>query len=103
MFENDNLLFRHIIKYSIIIIVLLLIIASLYNPNVIYHYEYIDLDNNKGNAKYCSYKFHEGRAGGQGSPVCELEDGTIKQVKEYKYIYDNEYRLIDKITGDNKK
>ena len=54
------------------------------------YYEYIDLDNNKGVAKYCSYKFKEryiilgGGSGGQGSPICELEDGTILQVKQYK-------------------
>lgn len=64
-------------------------------PTIKYHYEYVDLDNNKGIAKECSYKFKEGRAGGQGSPVCELEDGTVRQVKEYKYIYDGEYKPID--------
>ena len=53
-----------------------------------YHYEYIDLDNNKGIAKECSYKFDGYKKGGQGSPVCVLEDGTVKQVKEYKYIYE---------------
>lgn len=52
-------------------------------PQTQYHYEYIDLDNNKGVAKECSYKSEKVRSGGQGSPVCELEDGTVKQVKEY--------------------
>lgn len=34
-------------------------------PQDEYHYEYIDLDNNKGIAKGCSYKFTKGRAGGK--------------------------------------
>ena len=62
-----------------------------------YHYEYIDLDNNNGIAKECSYKSKEYKSGGQGSTVCELEDGTIKQVKEYKYIYDGKYIPIKEI------
>lgn len=57
-------------------------------PQAKYHYEYLDLDNNNGIAKNCSYKFENLGRGGQGSPVCELEDGTVKQVKEYKYISD---------------
>ena len=58
------------------------------------YYEYIDLDNDKGKARYCSYKFEHIKAGGQGSPVCELYDGTIIQVKQYKYI--KELKGIDK-------
>lgn len=53
-------------------------------------YEYIDLDGNKGLAKECSYKFKENYSGGQGSPVCILEDETVIQVKQYKLI---DYRL----------
>ena len=67
---------------------ILLLIISLVVPEEKYHYEYIDLDNYEGIAKECSYKFDESFRGGQGSPVCELEDGTIKQVKQYKYILD---------------
>lgn len=66
-------------------------------PQNKYHYEYVDLDNNNGVAKECSYKFEKYKSGGQGSPVCELEDGTIKQVKEYKYIYDGKYIPIKEI------
>ena len=66
-------------------------------PRKKYHYEYIDLDNNKGIALECSYKFEDYKRGGQGSPVCELEDGTIKQVKEYKYIFDGKYVPIKEI------
>ena len=66
-------------------------------PQTKFHYEYIDLDNNNGIAKECSYKFEEYKSGGQESTVCELEDGTIKQVKEYKYIYDGKYIPIKEI------
>lgn len=67
-------------------IILCLIILCI--PQTKYHYEYIDLDNNNGIAKECSYRFNNTFSGGQGSPICELEDETIKQVKEYKYIFD---------------
>ena len=70
------------------IIIILFFILVLSIPQTEHQYEYIDLDNNKGTAKECSYKFREYRAGGQGSPVCELADGTIKQVKEYRCIYE---------------
>lgn len=66
-------------------------------PQNKYHYEYVDLDNNSGVAKECSYEFKDYGRGGQGSPVCKLEDGTIKQVKEYKYIYDGKYIPIKEI------
>ena len=69
-------------------------------PVDVYHYEYIDLDDNKGIAKECSYEFTEGRAGGQGSPVCVLEDGTVKQVKEYKYVYEKTIVPIKEYWGD---
>ena len=69
-------------------------------PQTQYHYEYIDLDDNKSIAKECSYKFEEIYRGGQGSSVCELEDGTIKQVKEYKYIYDGKVVPIKEIFKD---
>lgn len=84
----------------ICLIILGLIISCF--PQTQYHYEYIDLDNNKGIAKECSYKFEEYKRGGQGSPVCELEDGTIKQVKEYKYIYDGKVVPIKGIFKEEK-
>ena len=71
-------------------------------PQTQYHYEYIDLDNNKDVAKECSYEFEGYKRGGQGSPVCELEDGTIKQVKEYKYIYDGKIVPIKEIFKEEK-
>ena len=72
-------------------------LLCLCSPQNKYHYEYLDLDNNNGIAKECSYKREEYKSGGQGSTVCELEDGTIKQVKEYKYIYDGKYIPIKEI------
>lgn len=84
----------------ICLIILGLIISCF--PQTQYHYEYIDLDNNKGVAKECSYKFEEIHRGGQGSPVCELEDGTIKQVKKYKYIYDGKVVPIKEIFKEEK-
>lgn len=74
------------IFYCICLCLLFLLIMCI--PQQEYHYEYTDLDNVKGIAEECSYEFHSIGAGGQGSPVCELEDGTVKGVKEYKYIYE---------------
>ena len=54
----------------------------------------------KGIAEVCSYKFEETRAGGQGSPVCTLYDGTIKQVKEYKKFYDGKIAPIREKSGE---
>ena len=47
------------------------------------YYEYTDLDNNKGIAKYCTNK--SGVRGGYslGTLYCELENGTTIIVKEY--------------------
>ena len=79
-------------KFVIIIMVFtfgLMILDPLidsYTPREIYEYEYVDLDNNTGKAEYCSYKFVGYKKGGQGSPICELSDGTIKQVKQYKKV-----------------
>ena len=84
----------------ICLIILGLIISCF--PQTQYHYEYTDLDNNKGVAKNCSYKFEGYKRGGQGSPVCELDDGTVKQVKEYKYIFDGKYVPIKEMIGDDK-
>ena len=81
----------------IIVIGIFLLISCI--PETRYHYEYIDIDNNKGIARECSYKFVGHKSGGQGSPVCELYDGTIKQVKEYKAIYDGTYQPIDEYFG----
>lgn len=75
----------------------ILVLICMYFPQNKYHYEYVDLDNNSGIGKKRSYKFTDYTRGGQGSLVCKLEDGTIKQVKEYKYIYDGEYIPIKEI------
>lgn len=79
------------------IIMILFFVLILSIPQTERHYEYIDLDNNKGIAKECSYKFYANRAGGQGSPVCELTDGTIKQVKEYRCVYEKSIIPIKEI------
>ena len=84
------------------IIFVIFVLIYMCFPENKYHYEYIDLDNNKGIAKECSYKFEEAYRGGQGSPVCKLEDGTIKQVKEYKYIYDGKVVPIKEIFKEEK-
>ena len=83
---------KMIVSFIGICLVFLLIMCV---PHTEYHYDYIDLDNIKGTAKECSYEFDTVFSGGQGSPVCELSDGTIKQVKEYKYVYE---RTIAPIT-----
>lgn len=84
---------------ALVVIVLILMCF----PQEVYHYEYIDLDNIKGVAKECSYKFENSYNGGQGSPVCELSDGTVKQVKEYKYIYEKTIVPIKEIIGGDNK
>ena len=78
----------YIVSWFIMFIIVVLIMMSI--PITKHHYEYIDIDNNEGIAKECSYKFTGYKKGGQGSPVCELYDGTIIQVKQYKYIKDSE-------------
>ena len=96
----DFLKWIGIISLEIIALIIALIILALIwmcFPQNKYHYEFIDLDNNSGIAKECSYKFEDYKRGGQGSPVCELENGTVKQVKEYKYIYDSKYIPIKEI------
>ena len=49
------------------------------------YYTYIDLDNNEGIAYNCQYTDKSYRSGGMGTPICELNDGTIITVKSYKY------------------
>ena len=85
------------IFYSLCTCLLFLLLMCI--PQNEYYYEYTDLDNIKGVAEECSYEFNHGFSGGQGSPVCELEDGTIKSVKEYKYIYVRTYTPIKEILG----
>ena len=46
------------------------------------NYTYIDLNNNKGKAIDCDKNF-------QPYLTCELKDGTIIQVKEYKQEIEN--------------
>ena len=50
------------------------------------YYTYTDMDGNTGVAKVCQVSDYRSgnRGGGQGAPVCRLEDGTIVMVKSYK-------------------
>lgn len=90
MFNYYGELFPGALKWLILLIIsfAIIIIIALCIPQKKYYYEYVDLDNNVGTAEKCSYQFKEYGKGGQGSPICELADGTVKQVKEYKAIYD---------------
>lgn len=85
-----------IISIIILVLFFMLVVYVGYREDKKYdnYYEYIDLDNNKGRALYCSYKFTGYNKGGQGSPVCELYDGTIIQVKQYKKV--KELKGVDK-------
>lgn len=95
-------LLKSLVNGSLIVICIIIVfLILLCIPQKKYHYEFVDLDNNSGIAKECSYKFEHIAKGGQGSPVCELEDGTVKQVKEYKYVYDGKYMPIKEL-GDDK-
>ena len=83
------------IKWIVTIILLILfgylIIGSLIdiiqNP-MNRHYEYIDLDNNKGIAEYCQYGATNNyyRNISIGNMICKLKDGTVLQVKQYREI-----------------
>lgn len=102
--NRENLLLSFLKLLGMVFLVfigfIMLILLMMCVPQEKYHYEYIDLDNNKGIAEVCSYKFEETRAGGQGSPVCTLYDGTIKQVKEYKKFYDGKIAPIREKSGE---
>ena len=82
---------------SVIIGFLIILVLFTTLPQVRNVYEYIDLDGNKGLATNCSYKFEKQYKGGQGSPVCELEDGTVLSVKQYKLIESTEYIPFNEI------
>lgn len=47
------------------------------------YYEYVDLNNNKGTAVYCSNKERVKGGYSLGTPYCKLANGTIISVKEY--------------------
>ncbi len=50
------------------------------------YYTYTDIDGNTGVAEVCQVSDYRpgNHGGGQGAPVCRLEDGTIVMVKSYK-------------------
>lgn len=75
------------IIFSILVVVLFVFcVGYLYSEDTKHptYYEYVDMDGNKGESANgygaCSYDSY----GGQGAMVCELKDGTIIQVKQYK-------------------
>ena len=76
--------FATLLLAGIFMTAILIILATVTQER--YDYEYVDIEGNKGHAKNCSYYFNSGKSGGQGSPVCELEDGTVVQVKQYKLV-----------------
>ena len=57
-------------------------------------YEYVDLDDNKGLAKKCFFETYRYHAGGQGSPVCILEE--YNQSLEYDYTLEEIESIEDK-------
>lgn len=71
---------------AISLLIVGVIATAIHDINYISYYEYIDLDNNIGIAEDCSYKFQNRFSGGQGNPVCVLEDGTVIVVKQYKHV-----------------
>lgn len=82
-------LWRFILIIGMIIFTIILCISGyIYDKNYIHYYKYIDWDNNEGIAISCQFsdKDNNNRNGGQGNPICKLEDGTIVSVKSYKYI-----------------
>lgn len=85
MFENILEMIRSAFLVGVAFLLLTTLLV-MFDQKEIYHYEYIDLDNNNGTARNCSYKFEGHRKGGQGSPVCTLKDGTVLQVKQYKRV-----------------
>ena len=78
-------------------IVFILIFVGMFSPSIKSYYEYVDFDNNRGIAEQCFYKSRKGLDGGQGSPICRLEDDTIKLVKEYKYIEEKGLSPIEEL------
>lgn len=65
----------------------IVIITKIYEcNNYKMYYTYVDLDNNEGIAYECEYTDKSYKSGGQGSPICKLNDGTIIAVKQYKFI-----------------
>lgn len=86
-------------KENIVFIIVLILLFSLlvlsiygiiswykYDATHMRQYQYIDLDNKEGIAIDCTFTDKSIHSGGMGTPICRLEDGTIIQVKQYKYI-----------------
>ena len=78
--------FKFSIYMCILFIAIYFLIISCMSAIPIEYYEYTDLDNNKGIAKYCTNKSAVRGGHSLGTPYCELENGTIIIVKEYLAI-----------------
>lgn len=78
--------FKILIFIFLLIITIYCLITSVMSLTPIEYYEYTDLDNNKGIAKYCTNKSAVRGGYSLGTPYCELENGTIIAVKEYLAI-----------------
>lgn len=82
MYEKDVSIIDVIV---ILFIIAFFIICVKYGKHYDRYYEYVDLDGNEGITNVydgCSYDSW----GGQGAMVCKLNNGTILQVRSYKYV-----------------
>ena len=66
----------------IVIIISLIIYSVLFGTKT--EYEYLDFDNNRGIAEYCDNSDIRAFSGGKGVLSCNLKDGTVIMVKQYK-------------------
>lgn len=78
--------FKILILMFLLIITIYCLITSIMSLTPIEYYEYTDLDNNKGIAKYCTNKSSVRGGYSLGTPYCELENGATIIVKEYLAI-----------------
>lgn len=88
LYGEPPLLLRILISIFLLLITVSIIYLVVTSNNNISYYKYVDLDNNEGIAKHCQFSDNSARthSGGQGMPICELDDGTIIAVKQYKFI-----------------
>lgn len=71
-----------------------IVLVSAYAPQT-YHYEYVDTDGNEGISDHCrgDVDVRTGSHSHTNVPIalqCELSDGTIIQVKQYKKVDNDE-------------
>lgn len=93
MEDKDSIVFM-VIMGLLGAFTIFIVLVSLYAPQT-YHYEYIDTDGNEGISNHCrgDVNIRTGRHSHTDVPIalqCELSDGTIIQVKQYKKVDNNE-------------